>query len=442
MARVYVLHCAQSHVSFRLPEIEASAAYLGIEYELLPTPSRQDPKGAMDDLSRPFHLCRLADDDAAKALLHRCSCIRAIWELWECADTYEQLHARNRASGMYLAWQSPDVSWKALMQGFHVALSEKRRLALIESFAYMNFQGPIRMRGADLTWGVIEEYSRPTDIQSVEARGQAEMGDRDPRLIQLFLGRKIKDRSGAFPARDLIDVLSLKKRRYIGNTSMESEMSVIMANMALAGPGKLVYDPFAGTGSMLYACSILGAMSLGSDIDGRMLRGKNREHGIPGIRESAKQYGIQGRIIDAVTFDMTQAPWRTPFRGDMGLFDAIVTDPPYGVRAGAKRLGKRNAELQRDEPFIMPDGMPSHMMPDYVPPTKPYHLSELVTDLLEYASALLHPGGRLVFWLPTMNEEKAETSIPTHAHFDLVAHSIQDFGRWSRRVRTFLLIPS
>jgi len=61
---------------------------------------------------------------------------------------------------MYLAWQSPDVSWKALMQGFHVALSEKRRLGLIESFAYMNFQGPIRMRGADLTWGVIEEYSR------------------------------------------------------------------------------------------------------------------------------------------------------------------------------------------------------------------------------------------------------------------------------------------
>ena len=122
-------------MSFRLPEIEASAAYLGIEYELLPTPSRQDPKGAMDDLSRPFHLCRLADDDAAKALLHRCSCIRAIWELWECADTYEQLHARNRASGMYLAWQSPDVSWKALMQGFHVALSEKRLLALIESFA-------------------------------------------------------------------------------------------------------------------------------------------------------------------------------------------------------------------------------------------------------------------------------------------------------------------
>ena len=80
-------------------------------------------------------------------------------------------------------------------------------------------------------------------------------------------------------------------------------------------------------------------------------------------------------------------------------------------------------------------------LPDYVPPTKPYHLSELITDLLAYASALLLPGGRLVFWLPTMNEDHAETAIPHHDHFDLVAHSIQNFGRWSRRVRIHLFIP-
>ena len=80
-------------------------------------------------------------------------------------------------------------------------------------------------------------------------------------------------------------------------------------------------------------------------------------------------------------------------------------------------------------------------LPDYVPPTKPYHLSELITDLLAYASALLLPGGRLVFWLPTMNEDHAETAIPQHDHFDLVAHSVQNFGRWSRRVRILLFIP-
>ncbi|WFD45493.1 tRNA (guanine(10)-N(2))-methyltransferase [Malassezia furfur] len=430
-APVYVLHFAQSHTDFRLPEFAASAKYLGIPYELLDTPSRLD---SVRPEQRPFVLCRLPSDDAARELLGRCSCLRAVWELWICADTYAELHARNQAEKPYAAFSRPDVSWKALMQGFNAAISDARRLELIESFSYMDMPGPTRMKGADLTWGVIEEYLRSRDAGGAPPP----QGDQDPRLVQLFFGRKIKDRTGRVPARDLIDELSLKKRQYIGNTSMESEMSVVMANMALAGPSKFVYDPFAGTGSMLYACSMLGAFSFGSDIDGRMLRGRQDKHGGRGIALSAKQYGLTGRILDTITFDMTHAPWRSPFcdGGGGGIFDAIVTDPPYGVRAGAKRLGKRDVAQQRDEPFVMPDGTLSHTLPDYVPPTKPYPLSHLTADLLEYASALLKPEGRLVFWLPTMNEENHETPIPTQPHFELVAHSLQDFGKWGRRLIT------
>lgn len=43
----------------------------------------------------------------------------------------------------------------------------------------------------------------------------------------------------------------------------------------------------------------------------------------PGIIRSADQYGVTSRIIDLLTMDVTQHPWRTG-----GLFDAIVTDPP------------------------------------------------------------------------------------------------------------------
>ena len=326
--RVYVLHCAHSHTDFRIPEIVASAEYLGLRHELLPTPSRECPDGLLGDVSRPFMLCRLEDDEAARQMLRRCSCLRGIWELWACADTYVDLHARNQARRAYEPWLAPQYTWKALMQGFNVAMGSKRRIALIESFSYMDFKGPTQMRGSDVTWGVLEEYRRPTDPQDVEARGHAELGDRDPRLVQLFLGRKIKDRTGAMPARDLIDALDLKKRTYIGNTSMESEMSVIMATMALAGPGQFIYDPFAGTGSMLYACSMLGAFTFGSDIDGRMLRGKDRQ-GPSGITRSAQQYGLRGRVVDTAVFDMTQSPWRVPFRGEVGLFDAIVTDRTY-----------------------------------------------------------------------------------------------------------------
>lgn len=43
-----------------------------------------------------------------------------------------------------------------------------------------------------------------------------------------------------------MDVYDLKKRAYIGTTSMEAEVSLLMANQALAAPGKYVYDPFGG----------------------------------------------------------------------------------------------------------------------------------------------------------------------------------------------------
>lgn len=73
-------------------------------------------------------------------------------------------------------------------------------------------------------------------------------------------------------ARALITMFDVKKRSYYGNTSMESQISLLMANQTLvrtklasicqalatsvkiqqASPGKLIYDPFIGTGSMAY----------------------------------------------------------------------------------------------------------------------------------------------------------------------------------------------
>jgi len=67
-------------------------------------------------------------------------------------------------------------------------------------------------------------------------------------------------------SRELLALYDLKKRSYVGNTSFEAELSLVTANMALARPGTLIYDPFCGTGSFLYTCSHFGAMTLGSDI--------------------------------------------------------------------------------------------------------------------------------------------------------------------------------
>jgi len=103
---------------------------------------------------------------------------------------------------------------------------------------------------------------------------------------------------------------------------------------------------------------------VGSDIDGRQMRGKGAGivvdfkilfsifsrslESAPGVLRSATQYGFPERILDLLTFDVTWNPWRCG-----GLFDAIVTDPPYGVRAGAKRLGRKPGTPMRDSTTAM-----------------------------------------------------------------------------------------
>ena len=70
----------------------------------------------------------------------------------------------------------------------------------------------------------------------------------------------------------------------------------------------------------------------------------------------------------------------------------------------------------------------------YIPPTRPYELSDLAQDLVYLARYLLRPNGRLVFFLPTVTDEYQDVDIPTCDGMEVVANSLQDFGKWGRRV--------
>ena len=77
----------------------------------------------------------------------------------------------------------------------------------------------------------------------------------------------------------------------------------------------------------------------------------------------------------------------------------------------------------------------------YVPPTKPYELSALAADLVVLARYLLKPGGRLVFFLPTVIDEYKELDLDSVLcdGMQVIANSLQDFGAWGRRVRIISL---
>ena len=81
-----------------------------------------------------------------------------------------------------------------------------------------------------------------------------------------------------------------------------------LVNISGILPGELMLDPFSGTGGMVLEGVLVGASAVGSDIDPLMVGGSRRN--VP-----------EAEFLVADSTDL-------PFRDNM--FDAIVTDLPYG----------------------------------------------------------------------------------------------------------------
>ncbi|VDC06429.1 unnamed protein product [Peniophora sp. CBMAI 1063] len=404
MPNQYLIVFAQAHSDFRLPELRSVSELHGFDVGI----------PCDFDVTRPFGVVELESEEHARLLARRCILIKSIYEFYARGASYDELHAANALARPQWEKYIADTSFKFFVNGYNQSIPQRRQREVIENFSYMDFLGKIDMKTPEVVLGCFEEYRDTTGT----TRGKHD-GDGDFR--EVFFGRLIEEGT----ARPLLTKFDVKKRAYFGNTSMEAEISLLMANQTLASPGKLVYDPFAGTGSMLYTSAHFGALVFGSDIDGRQMRGKG---GKPGIMRAAAQYEVDKRVLDLCTFDVTRNPLRCG-----GFFDAIVTDPPYGVRAGAKRLGRKKARPGQGISGPRPDDNAP-----YIPPTKPYELSALATDLVLLARYLLRPRGRLVFFLPTVTEEYQEVDVEglVCEGMEIVANSVQDFGAWGRRLIT------
>ncbi|KAH7914105.1 tRNA guanosine-2'-O-methyltransferase [Hygrophoropsis aurantiaca] len=411
MPKEYLFVFAQAHEEFRVPELLSISDLYAFNIGF--PRYGEDFRNA---LVRPFMILTLDQEEHTKLLAERCILIKSIYEFYAEGQTYKELHEQNKMAQSRWTQYVEDTSFKFTVDAFNYSIGQRRQREVIESFSYMDFMGKIDMKHPEITLGCFEEYR--------DDRGEPQSNrNKDGIFNHVYFGRLVAEGS----ARSLVGKFDVKKREYFGNTSMEAEISLLMANQAQASTSKLVYDPFVGTGSMAYTTAYFGAHVYGSDIDGRQMRGKAKT---PGIIRAATQYGVADKIMDLCTFDVTHNPWRCG-----GLFDAIITDPPYGVRAGAKRLGRKKA---REDPSLTHAAKPRPDDQPRVPPTKPYELSALVSDLVVLARYLLRPGGRLVFFLPTVTDEYEEVDIYSMLceGMEVIANSLQDFGSWGRRLIT------
>jgi tRNA (guanine10-N2)-methyltransferase len=132
-------------------------------------------------------------------------------------------------------------------------------------------------------------------------------------------------------------------------------------------------------------------------------------------------YGTLNRFLGVIGSDFAYPPWRPTF-----LFDAIVSDPPYGIRESSQHISRRQGTQDGDDSSLIRDK---------------YDLTSIYVDLLNFANIYLRIGGRLVFWMPTHIVTYDERLLPTHPCFQLIANDEQQLNRTvSRRLLTMIKI--
>lgn len=374
----FAVRFAHTKENFRLSELSALVQLFACTIRVLELTS-----------DTPYALLDAPDIHTIELLLSRSVLIKEVIELWASAHTLDDIHTQVRQLSPKTVAPYQQLSFKFIVDTFGGAASAEQQLALINSFDYMPLHGTVKMNRPDTVFALY--------INQLTSR--------------FFFGRLV-----GTGQRALIEKFTLKKRLYLGSTSMDAELSLLMANLGLVTRGTLVYDPFVGTASLLCTASHFGAYTIGSDIDGRQMRGC-AETG-QSMYANIDQYRVQQRVLGGVVCDTRQHPWH-----DRLLLDAIITDPPYGVRAGAKKTGTTTDRLQL---------LPSERVDRY-PKTVPYELHELVADLFDLAARFLRPHGRLVFWYPTEREQADNVVLPSDDRFtrlETVPQYLKEINRW------------
>lgn len=399
----YLIYFAQAHPNFRIAELESLAHMHNIKVDF-----------SHHDETKPFLVVQLDNDNDAKLIMERSVLSKAIYEIWGYGETYDKLHEDIKSKSLDKAKKYEKNSFKFDFVSYMGGREDQNRFEVIESFAYLALKGPIRMKNPDEIFTVIEEFQAFHNIRGTIPQ-------------RLWFGRQIELSARS---KNALDKYNLKKRKYIGTTSFDAELAMVSCNITQVNNGKIVYDPFSGTGSFLVAASTYGGISFGSDIDVRMVKGKKNNCN---IYANFKQYGIHSKYIDVVAMDFTNNALRDDF-----LIDTIVCDPPYGVREGLKVCGVKDAAKAENQENIMIEGEKAHLRRDYIPPKKAYELSDLLDDLLNFAANRLPVNGRIGFWMPTANDNYEINQIPQHANLELLYNLQQDFNEWSRRLLVYV----
>ncbi|KAJ3446060.1 tRNA (guanine(10)-n2)-methyltransferase [Anaeramoeba flamelloides] len=428
-------------LDFVLPELRSLFKLYNLPRPELASETLAEP------LATPFHYFDLNDEEA-KSIDKICSrsvLIHSVYRVLEQGESLSELH-ENLKKLPYEVYQKDlyQKTFKFILYSFNYRWKSKSKYPMFDEIGkclpHERLGLEVDLNKPDVELFVLFDYSKLGQSSKLVPRDK-------PRNVYLAL---------QIGCTGFIDTkYGLKRRKFIGRTSMRADLSFLIANYALVKPGSLVYDPFCGTGSLLIPCSVHGAVSFASDIDWRTIKGdqelldekkkketnqnknknknqnenenqnqnqnqkkkgnkkknqnksNSKEIDQKRMRLNWEQYNIADKPLEIILMDLTNNNWNSRIK-----FDAIICDPPYGIREGSKQLGSKKTNQGQSKEI-------KGSLKYRIPSKKQVGVGELIQYLILFAAKFLNIGSRLCYWLPSRVGFKKE-NIPTHVCFKII----------------------
>lgn len=218
MMKRFLLYFAQEHVEFRYPEISSIIKLYNLNVQV--------PAFSL----RPFWILENVDESDLRKIASRSVSLRNIVEVWASGKSFPEFHEnlKNFNKSIDEKFTSEDYSFKILVEMYNKHVKHSEKVEKIETLDYLPLNGRIDLKSPDFNFVYFEFWGL------------------DPKKVpdapeDIVFGRWIADGQ-----REMANKISLKTRKFIGNTSMRPILSLLMANQGMCAENDLVFDPFSG----------------------------------------------------------------------------------------------------------------------------------------------------------------------------------------------------
>lgn len=215
LAKKFLLCFAQDFLEFRLPEIQSLIKFFNLDLKV-------------EDDGKPYWIVTSTENDLKK-IASRSVSLRYVVEIWSSGKCYETFHEKLKKYEMLdPKLLSADYSFRITVDTYNLHMKHSEKVDRIESMDYLPLNGRIELKSPDTNLIYYEFWG----LDPMNVPSQPE---------EIVFGHWIADGQ-----RDIVKSISLKTRKFIGNTSMNPLLSLLMANQGLCDKDQLMFDPFAG----------------------------------------------------------------------------------------------------------------------------------------------------------------------------------------------------